>query len=149
MKEKTYGMTFVSLIIPALKYGRDMEIEAVNTFADYIKNYHQDCIISECVLVLDETMPYIRTSPDRLMSCLCCGKACIEIKCPYSINYTDADEQNLDYLYKDGGTVKLKQNNKYFTQRLMQTGVTKTENAYFVVWTTHGMVIDNIIFRFG
>ena len=22
--------------------------------------------------------------------------------------------------------------------------ITKTKNAYFVVWTTHGMVIDNI-----
>ena len=26
----------------------------------------------------------------------------------------------------------------------MQMGVTKTKNAYFVVWTTHGMVIYNV-----
>ena len=25
-------------------------------------------------------------------------------------------------------------------------GITKTKTAYFVVWTTHGMVIDNITF---
>ena len=56
-KEKFSGMTFVNPNIPALKYGRDMEIEAVNTYAEYIKNYHQDCIISESGLVLDETMP--------------------------------------------------------------------------------------------
>ena len=31
-------------------------------------------------------------------------------------------------------------------QYLMQKGVRKTKNAYFVVWTTHGMVIDNITF---
>ena len=42
--------------MPALKYGRDIEMEAVNTFAEYIKNYHQDCIISECELILDKTM---------------------------------------------------------------------------------------------
>ena len=112
-------MTFVSLIIPASKDGRDTEIEAVNTFGEYIKNYHQDCIISECVLVLDVTMPYIRTSTDRLMSCLCCGKACIEMKCPHSINYTDANEQNLDYLYKDGGTVKLKQNKQSISRNAL------------------------------
>ena len=52
-------MTFGNPNIPALKYGSDMEIEAVNTFAEYSKNYHQDSIISECRLVLDETMPYI------------------------------------------------------------------------------------------
>ena len=80
------------------------------------------------------------------MSCSCCGKACIEINCPYSINYTEPNEQNLDYLYKDGDTVKLKRNHKYVTQFLMQMEVTKTKNAYFVVWTTHGMVIGNITF---
>ena len=35
-----------------------MEIEEVNTFAEYIKNHRQDCIISEWELVLDKTMPY-------------------------------------------------------------------------------------------
>ena len=123
-----------------------MEIEAVNTFGKYIKNYHRDCIISEGGLVLDETMPSIGVSPDRLMSYSWCNKAWIEIKCPYSINYTEPNEQNLDYLHKDGDTVKLKQNHKYFTQCLMQMGITKTKNTYIVVWTTHGMVIDNITF---
>ena len=28
----------------------------------------------------------------------------------------------------------------------MQMGVTKTKTAYFLVWTAHGMVIDNINF---
>ena len=28
----------------------------------------------------------------------------------------------------------------------MQMGVTKTKTAYFVVWATHGMVIDSITF---
>ena len=45
-----------------------METEAVNTFAEYTTNYHEDCIISEYGLVLDKTMPYIGVSPDRLMS---------------------------------------------------------------------------------
>ena len=44
LKEKISGVTFVNPIIPALKYGRYMEIEAVNTFAEYIKKYRQDCI---------------------------------------------------------------------------------------------------------
>ena len=79
-----------------------MEIEAVNTFAEYIKNYPPDCIISEKGLVLNKTMSFIEASPYRLMPCSCCGKACIEIKCPYSINYTEPNEQNLDYLYKEG-----------------------------------------------
>ena len=82
-------MTFVNPNIPAVKYGRNMDIEAVNTFAEYINNYHWNCIISECGLVLDEIMLYIRVSPDRLMLYSCCGEAYIEIKSSYSINYTE------------------------------------------------------------
>ena len=49
-------------------------------------------------------------------------------------------------IYKDGDAVKLKRNHKYFTQRLIQMGVTKTKTTYFLVWNTHRMVIDNIAF---
>ena len=42
LKEKHFGMKFVNTNILALKYGRDMETEAVNTFAEYIKTYQQD-----------------------------------------------------------------------------------------------------------
>ena len=47
-------------------------------------------------------------NPDWLMSYPCCWRARIKIKCPYSINYPEANKQNLDYLYKDGDTLKLK-----------------------------------------
>ena len=77
---------------------------------------------------------------------MCCGKACIEIKCPHSVNYTESNEHNLDYLYNDGVAVNLKQNCKYFKQCAMQLGVTKTKTACFVVWTTHGIVISKITF---
>ena len=122
-------MTFVNPNIPALKYERDMEIEAIRTFAEHITNHHQDCIISECGLVLDKTMPYIRAISDRLMSCLCCGKACIEIKCPYSINYTEPNEQNLDYLYKDGGCSKIKTESYVFQAMPYANGGYKNQNC--------------------
>ena len=108
-------MTFVKPNIRASKYEREMEIEAVSSSAEYIKNYHQDCIISECELVLNESIPYIRASLDWLMSCSSYGKACIEINGPYSINYTEPNEQHLGYSYKDEYT----QNHKYFTHCLM------------------------------
>ena len=96
--------------ISALKYKREIEIEAVNTFVECIKNYHHDCIISECEFALNETMPYNRSITDQLMSCSCCGKTCIEIKCLYSINYKEPNDQNSSSIYDDEGGVKLKQN---------------------------------------
>ena len=100
-----------------------METETVNKFLEYIKNYHQDCFMSQCGWVLDKTMPYI----GKIRDLLYCGKTCIVIKFPYSINYAEPNEQNLDYLYIDWDTVKLKQNHKYFTQCFMEMGVTKTK----------------------
>ena len=119
LKEKISGMTFANSNNPALNYGREMEIEAVNTFAENFKNYHQVYIISECGLVFDETMPYIGEIPDRLMSSSCCCRAFIEKKCPYSIIYTESIEQNLNHLYLDGNAVNSKQSPKYFTQCIM------------------------------
>ena len=83
----------------------------------------------------------------QLISCSCCGKPYIEIKCRYSIDYTETNEQNLDQLYKDGDAVKVKQNHKYFGQCLIKSGVVKSKNAYFVVWNTREMVIDIITFN--
>ena len=42
--KEDFGIIFVNPNIPALKHEREMEIEAVTTFA-YIKKYHQYCII--------------------------------------------------------------------------------------------------------
>ena len=38
LKENISGKIFVNLNIPALKYGRGIKIDAVNTFAEYTKN---------------------------------------------------------------------------------------------------------------
>ena len=40
LKESIPGVRFVNPNIPALIYGGDMEIEVVNTFAEYITNCH-------------------------------------------------------------------------------------------------------------
>ena len=40
--------------IPALKYGRDMEIEVANTFTEFIKGKHTDIKLSDCGLFADE-----------------------------------------------------------------------------------------------
>ena len=43
--------------ISALKYGRDIDIEAANTFAEYIKSYHQNYIISKYSCLINYAEP--------------------------------------------------------------------------------------------
>ena len=67
----------------------EMEINAVNKFCEIFSNSHKNAQLVECGLFLDKMHPYIGASPDRMVTCDCCPKACVEVKCPYSMNYTD------------------------------------------------------------
>ena len=91
-------MVFVKPNICALKYGRDMEIETANTFIEFIKGKHKDIKLIDCGLFVDIALTYVGASPDRISLCWCCEKPCVEIKYPYSINFTKPCYSNLEYL---------------------------------------------------
>ena len=148
LNQKIAGLTFVNPNVPALKYGRTMEEEAVNTFANIMKKTHKDFKAEECGLFLHFRFPFIGASPDRMLSCSCCPPSCLEVKCPYSINYTSPDDPSvkLPYLLREGDKLQIIRKHKYFTQCLMQMAVTGCEKTYFVVWTPRGIVIDTVTF---
>ena len=97
LNQKISGLVFAKPNIPTLKYGTDMEIETVNTFIEFIKGKHKDIKLSDCGLFVDETLPSVGSSPDRILLCSCCEKVCVEIKCPYTINYTKPCYSNSKY----------------------------------------------------
>ena len=74
----------------------------------------------------DDVMPFIGASPDGIASCLCCGFSCLQIKCPFSINFTIPTNPHvkLAYLIKEESCIKLNRKHKYYTQVQMQIGVT-------------------------
>ena len=45
---------------------------------------HTNLTVDECGLLINPKWPTIRAYPDGLVSCECCGKGTLEIKCPYS-----------------------------------------------------------------
>ena len=81
------GLSFTNPDLPALKYGRTMEMESTNRFFELMEKKHKNLVISECGLFLDKTKCFIGASPDLLMTCDCCEDACIKIKCPLLINF--------------------------------------------------------------
>ena len=102
--------------------------------------------LSDCGLFVDETLSYVGASPDRILLCSCCEKACVEIKCPYPINYTKSCYSNLEYSRLCDGKTAFKKSHKYYTQCMLQMAATETIKNYFVAWTPHGMIIDRIYF---
>ena len=85
-----------------------MEIEAANTFIEIINGKHTDIKLSDFGLLADELLPYVSASPDKILLCSCCEKACVEIKRSYSINYTKPCYSNLEHLRICDGKAVLK-----------------------------------------
>jgi len=146
--QKLSGYTFTNPNIPALKYGREMEVHAANKLEKILKDAHKKSTMSECGLFLHSELPYIGASPDRIFSCSCHPKACVEIKCPYSISHLSPCDPKvkLDYLKTIDGELKLNKNHPYYTQCQQQMGVTKLSKCYFIVYTAHGYLLQEIDF---
>ena len=102
---KKSGLTYTTPNIPALKYGRDMEDEAANDFFSAMKLKHKKPKMILCGLFLDKVSPVIGASPDRIFYCDCCPPACVEIKCPFSINYTSPLDSSISLPYVKNGVI--------------------------------------------
>ncbi len=74
-------------MLPSLCYGQAMESEAVETFTKLFKESHKNVAVEECGVFLCRELPLVGGSPDRIVSCDCFGKSCLEVKCPISINH--------------------------------------------------------------
>ena len=99
-----------------------MEIKAVNTFINFINRKHKDIELSDCGQCVDETLPYVGASPDKMLMFSCCEKDCVETKCLYSMNYTKPLHSNLEYLQLCDGKTVLKKSHKYHTQYMVANG---------------------------
>ncbi len=143
------GSKYVNPELPALKYGRAMEAEAVNAFITEYKKTHKGVTVNECGIFLCKDVPFVGGSPDRILDCLCCGKSCLEVKCPYSIrdkSPMDADV-TLPYLNKDANVTSLKANHKYYTQCQVQMAASEIHTCHFYVWTPNGAFTQMLSFE--
>ena len=127
--KKFQNCFFIKSIIPALKYGRCVQIEAANTFIEFIKKKHADIKLSNCGLFVDETLPNVGGSPDRILLWI------------FMLWKGLWGNQILLFNKLCDGNTELKKSNKYYTQCMLQMAVTETIKNYFVVWTPHEMIM--------
>ena len=65
-------------------YGSKNEKKACELYYKTSVKDHDDFEFSESGLIINPKWPVIGASPDGVVSCTCCGKGVLEIKCPYS-----------------------------------------------------------------
>ena len=67
----------------ACEYGQQHEADALHIYSNNMKIAHPFYELLKSRLVLDTENPFIGASPDGIISCSCCGKGVVEVKCPF------------------------------------------------------------------
>lgn len=133
--------------IDAIKWGRENEKKAREDFFKSVGVQHKQPKLSMCGLRAIDCAPFLAASSDNIFSCTCCGKFCVELKCPYSARHCSIHEgwDKVDYLHKVDGKLKLKTTHKYYTQIQGQMKANKIYKSFFVVWTPVGLPFIDIV----
>jgi len=81
----------------ATEWGKNNEDSGKASYFNKMKNDHMNFSLSFSGLLINLSVPSMGTSPDSIINCDCCGKSCLEIKRPYSIEQ-DGNIEKLMYL---------------------------------------------------
>jgi hypothetical protein len=140
----------VALSTDAIMYGRRNEIVAKQLFFDMYSHDHINAKMKSCGLSICEQYPFLGASPDAHLSCKCCGKGLIEVKCSYSHRHETPYDVASDphyHLYRDtNDVVKLRLDSAWYIQIQGQLGVCNAKWCDFVFYTDMGFISDRIYY---
>lgn len=92
----------------ATKWGCNHESTARKYYENIMKMKHADFEIHNAGFFISKKVGYVGATPDGIINCECCGKGCIEIKCPYCLRNASPEDiiENSDFLNKTDKTLK-------------------------------------------
>lgn len=79
--KKIYNTDGITFKTKAMEFRTTHEPIARQMYFRKYKAEHKHAHLSTCGLFVSQKTPYIGASPDGVVSCKCCGKGIIEIKC--------------------------------------------------------------------
>ena len=97
--------------------------------------------MEQCGLFVKSARPYIASSPDGIVSCHCCPKAVLEIRCIFTLADKSVKDgwNNLDYLnMNDKQILERNQKHPYYTQLQGQMAVRSLKMGHIFVWSPKG-----------
>uniref|UniRef100_A0A8P4G0Z6 YqaJ viral recombinase domain-containing protein n=1 Tax=Dicentrarchus labrax TaxID=13489 RepID=A0A8P4G0Z6_DICLA len=66
-----------------MEWGRAKEDTARELYRRKQELQYEDLKVEKCGFIVNPSFPELGASPDALVDCVCCGKGCVEIKCPH------------------------------------------------------------------
>lgn len=128
--------TFKSI---ATEWGINHEEKAKASYMEKNKNHHINFSMNNSGLVINPSLPYLGASPDGIINCDCCGKGCLEIKCPHTLS-EGGETRSMSYLFNG----HLSKNHQYYYQLQTQILLCGTQYGDFVVWSPNECYIERI-----
>ena len=129
--------------VDSVRWGKEKENKAREAFFKEEGPNHRSPKLNMCGLRALSNAPFLAATSDNIFTCLCCDRACVEIKCPFSIRGKSVEDgwEDVDFLHKVEGNIELKKTHKYFTQIQGQMKANSCSKAFFVVWTPVGKTL--------
>ncbi|WAR16118.1 LOW QUALITY PROTEIN: hypothetical protein MAR_030712 [Mya arenaria] len=99
----------------ATRWGLSKEKVALSTLLNILIGAHENSL-KTVICVFQLISPHVAASPDGINTCDCCGRSCVEVKCPYSLR--DKHTEECDYLVRcEDGHLRLETQNISTTTR--------------------------------
>ena len=107
---------------------------AKDLYVKEMKQKHFDFQVVNNGFVINPTWLYIGTTPDGIVSCTCCGRGVLEIKCPYchkgvDTEYAAAQDKKFCLKPSSDGSLQLHKADAYFYQVQSQLFVCGVEHC--------------------
>ena len=134
----------ITLNVPAVVWGQEMEDRARQGYALLMAQTHKDFNISPSGLVVRPSEPHLGSSPGGIITCACCCRGVLEVKCPYKYREglkgsTEDNQFCLDQSHQ------LKPSHPYYHQIQLHMHVCDVGYCDLVVWTKKEFVVQRIM----
>ena len=148
-KDEIFPLSFFEMAAecysPSIQWGIANEKVALNAYIQWSKHMHPNMKVEEAGLFVSKTDPYLAASPDAIVSCECCKKGVIEIKCPFKHkDKRPTDIYKFDRSFYLDANEDLRENSNYYAQVQGQMAIVDVEYCDFVVWTPIGIHVQRI-----
>ena len=123
----------------ATQWGCKHEKSAKEYYVKHLQGQHGNVTLAKSGLVINPKWPYLGASPDGVVTCSCCGKGVLKIKCPYCHRSEDIDALAADpksCLVKSAdGSYCLDKTHPYFYQVQAQIFICNAKHCDFCMCT--------------
>lgn len=131
----------------ATSWGCEHEEHAGTGYKDVMSKKHVNFSMSKSGFIIPDSYPLMGASPDGIISCECCGRGVLEIKCPYSCRDTTIVERTNDlafFMRQNDGDILLDVYHAYYFQVQVQLKFANAAYDDFVVWNNDDLVVQRL-----